>query len=157
MLANNNLCPCGSGNIYSDCCEKIILTTAKAASPEQLMRSRYSAYFFKNEDYLLKSWYHSTRPKSLQLNNDTTKWKRLRIIFAKENIVHFVAYFSDLNHPGKTLYALNEESEFINENGEWFYLAGKNLSSGEISKNMQCPCASGKKFKRCCLPLIDTD
>lgn len=158
MLANSNyFCPCGSGNRYSQCCEKIIIAAISASTPEQLMRSRYSAYFFKNEDYLLKSWHHSTRPESLQLNKDTSEWKLLRIISAKENLVHFVAYFSDINNSGITIFALNEESEFIYENGEWFYLTGKNLSTGEISKNMICPCKSGKKFKRCCLTLLNTN
>ena len=40
----NDLCPCGSGKAYCDCCEPIIKKTTLAPSPEALMRSRYTAY-----------------------------------------------------------------------------------------------------------------
>ena len=118
------------------------------------MRSRYSAYVLKNENYLLNSWHISTRPKNLDLENDNTIWKKLKIISATENSVFFVAYFSlpmqvaDNKGTDKIL-ALSEESEFIKEK-HWFYLGGKKLKTIELSKNMLCPCNSGKKFKRCC-------
>ena len=35
-----DLCPCGSGKEYCECCEPIIKQKALAASPEALMRSR---------------------------------------------------------------------------------------------------------------------
>ena len=36
-------CPCGSGKTYAACCKKIISGEKKAETPEELMRSRYSA------------------------------------------------------------------------------------------------------------------
>jgi SEC-C motif-containing protein len=117
------------------------------------MRSRYSAYALKNEEYLLKSWHPSTRPDSLDLSSDTTQWKKLKIISTGdnkgENTVHFVAFFSDIINGKENYFYLSENSEFINDN-KWYYLKGIELNTSELTKNMQCPCQSSKKFKRCC-------
>ena len=117
------------------------------------MRSRYTAYVLKNEAYLLQSWHPSTRPDMLDLSNDTTQWKKLKIISSHdnkgENTVHFVAFFSNnINGKEEHLY-LDENSEFIKED-KWYYLKGLELKTGELTKNMSCHCGSGKKFKRCC-------
>ena len=142
-------CPCGSGQTFQECCGKYINYTHYPETPELLMRSRYSAYVIKDEEYLLKSWYESTRPKSLDLENDTTQWGKLKIISASGNMVHFVAFFSNNINGKESYYFLSEKSEFI-KNGHWFYLEGKEIRTTELSKNMLCPCQSGKKFKRCC-------
>ncbi len=113
------------------------------------MRSRYSAYVLKNEDYLLKSWHKSTRPESLELQDDSTQWMKLKIISASENKVHFAAYFTqDMLNKDK-IYALTEVSNFIKEK-IWQYLEGEDVKTVQLTKNMPCPCQSGKKFKRCC-------
>lgn len=149
LIESTQACPCGSGKSFNDCCEKFINATHYPAKVEQLMRSRYTAYLLKNEDYLLKSWHESTRPDSLDLQSDATQWKKLKIISTSENTVHFVAYFSDAINNNQRLFYLYEESVFI-KNKHWFYLEGKNLKTSELTKNMLCPCQSGKKFKRCC-------
>jgi SEC-C motif-containing protein len=110
------------------------------------MRSRYSAYQFKNADYLLKTWHHSTRPDVLDLNNDSTCWKKLKVISTSIDKVEFVAFFEAVD---KTLQALYEKSYFIKEPG-WFYLRGEELALLKLSKKMLCPCKSGRKFKHCC-------
>lgn len=153
MLAKNlDFCPCGSGEKFYSCCEGIIYRENIASSPEQLMRSRYSAYVLKNESYLLKTWHKTTRPEEINLENDSTIWKKLKIISTTDNTVHFVAYFT---YPGKgtldkeKIFALTEKSDFIKDQN-WFYLSGKEVNTIELSKSMLCPCKSGKKFKRCC-------
>jgi SEC-C motif-containing protein len=113
------------------------------------MRSRYSAYVLKNEIYLLKTWHESTRPESLEIEKDTTQWKKLKIIFSDGNKVHFVAYFTQHTLNIKKTYALTEISDFIKDKN-WFYLDGKEVNTLQLTKNMLCPCQSGKKFKRCC-------
>lgn len=142
-------CPCGSGKSFKSCCGKYISYKQYPDTPEQLMRSRYSAYVLKDEEYLLKTWHESTRPDSLELKSDTSQWKKLKIISASENKVQFVAFFSDLINNKEHHFSLYEESLFVNEN-HWFYLEGNELKTTELSKNMPCPCRSGKKFKRCC-------
>lgn len=149
-LGSAQNCPCGSGEKYNTCCAKLILAGGNAASPEQLMRSRFTAYTLKNEDYLLKTWQRSSRPRVLDLENDKTRWKKLVVLYNSQKEVHFIAFFaSDINNT-EQLFSLYEESEFIKENDVWFYLSGKALKTIALSKNMACPCGSGKKFKRCC-------
>ena len=46
------MCPCCSGKEYSECCEPIIKGTRKAATPAELMRSRYSAYAKAEIDHI---------------------------------------------------------------------------------------------------------
>ncbi|HEX8865525.1 MAG TPA: SEC-C metal-binding domain-containing protein, partial [Lentzea sp.] len=41
---NNKLCPCGTGQSYVDCCGALHSGARTAATAEQLMRSRYSAF-----------------------------------------------------------------------------------------------------------------
>ena len=40
MSEKNDLCPCGSGKKYSECCEPVIKGTVKAKTAEELMRAR---------------------------------------------------------------------------------------------------------------------
>lgn len=151
MLNNNatKVCPCHSGRLYNDCCGNFINTSEYPDTAEQLMRSRYSAYTLKDEAYLLNSWHKSTRPVSLDIQNDTTQWKKLKIISSSDNNVTFLAFFNDNIKVKDRLLFLYEESNFIKDR-HWFYVEGHNLKTGELSKNMLCPCQSGKKFKRCC-------
>ncbi len=143
------LCPCDSGKAYDNCCGKFINNAQTPNSAEQLMRSRYSAYVLKNEGYLLKSWHKSTRPDSLDLKDDSTQWKKLKIISASENKVHFVAYFTQDTLNKEKIYALTEISNFVKDE-IWQYVNGEDVKTVQLTKNMPCPCLSGKKFKRCC-------
>ena len=118
------------------------------------MRSRYSAYVLKNESYLLETWHKSTRPEVINLENDTTAWKALHVFSCQDNkeynTVHFVAFFTDGNTKNDRIFYLAENSAFIKED-RWYYLNGLELKTDVASKNMPCPCQSGKKFKRCCM------
>lgn len=143
-------CLCGSNQEYQKCCGKFIKGTQTAETPEQLMRSRYCAYQIKNETYLLNTWHESTRPESLDLTEDSTDWKKLKVIFTSENKVHFVAYFTQDTLNNAKTYALTEESNFVKDKS-WFYLDGDDVKTIQLTKNMPCPCLSGKKYKRCCL------
>jgi SEC-C motif-containing protein len=59
-------CPCGNNAGYARCCGPLH-DGAVAQTAEMLMRSRYSAYVLKREDYLLATWHPSTRPANLKL------------------------------------------------------------------------------------------
>ena len=61
--------------------------------------------------------------------------------------VEFIASYID----GNTLCKLHERSRFIFDNQQWFYLDGDLTphQSKNIGRNENCPCLSGKKFKRC--------
>lgn len=150
MLTNSaTLCPCGSNKTYNDCCGQFINGSQYPDSAEQLMHSRYSAYVLKNENYLLKSWHASTCPDSLDLKDDSTQWKRLKIISASGNNVNFVAYFTQDTLNKEKIYALTETSHFVKDK-IWQYINGEDVKTVQLTKNMLCPCQSGKKYKRCC-------
>ena len=53
-------CPCLSGMSYESCCEPLHREKQRAATAEQLMRSRYSAFALAEVDYLI-----ATHPDSL--------------------------------------------------------------------------------------------
>ena len=71
---SKDLCPCGSGKEYGECCEPIIKGTALAASPEALMRSRYTAYA-KHEIKWLKDSLEATQRSDFD-EPSVTAWSR---------------------------------------------------------------------------------
>lgn len=123
------VCDCGSGFEENNCCVEIMQGLRTAQTAEQLMRSRYCAFVTFNRDYLLKSWYPSTRPDSLSFD-DQQQWIGLKITHIEKGsesddkgIVQFVARYK-LN--GKA-HRLQERSRFVREGGHWFYVDGDHL------------------------------
>lgn len=144
-------CPCGSGLTYGQCCEPCHLGRA-AASPQALMRSRYSAFVLELEEYLRLSWHASTRPEGPLLAKGT-RWTGLQVLDHSESgdqgEVAFVATFQEAN--SKDWYQLQERSWFLREDGHWQYLEGNaNWLLLKPGRNDVCPCGSGRKFKKCC-------
>ncbi len=127
-----SLCPCKSRRSYKTCCMPFHYGRAKPHTAEQLMRSRYSAYFFRLIDYLVDTTHPDT--KTPELGNEIgamihqVNWKFLRIVEAskggkddKTGKVEFIAdYFVD-GEPQE----LHEVSRFKRFKGAWKYLDGK--------------------------------
>lgn len=116
-------CPCG-GKSYASCCE-IVHQQRDAADAKILMRSRYSAYVLKLEDYLLGTWCPRTRPAQLDLASDDSRWLGLEIksflpLSDSSASVEFVARYKIAGRAHR----LHERSSFVYENGAWFYLEG---------------------------------
>ncbi len=84
------------------------------------MRSRYSAYVFGLEPYLLETWHPSTRPESVFFDDQQPKWLGLEVKACTGNSVEFVARYKI----GGRAYRLHETSRFIFEEEAWFYLDG---------------------------------
>ena len=66
-LANSRMrptdaCPCGSGEPLGRCCLVLHRGERQAATAEQLMRARYSAYAVGDLDYIWQTWHPRTRP-----------------------------------------------------------------------------------------------
>lgn len=146
-------CPCQSGKSYDLCCARFISYQKVAENAQQLMRSRYTAYVLNNHDYLLYSWHPDFRPADLKLD-ESIKWIGLEIIqHSSEQNNAIVEFEARLLVDGK-VDALRERSQFIFENGQWFYTTGELRPPGNRSfkpgRNESCPCGSGLKFKRCC-------
>ena len=116
-------CPCG-GASYAHCCGRFVDGGALPATAEQLMRSRYSAYVLRREDYLKASWHASTRPADEVTRDDGTKWLGLEV---KRHVpagdaatVEFVARYK----VGGRAHRLHEVSRFVREDGHWLYVDG---------------------------------
>ncbi|WP_026127825.1 YchJ family protein [Nocardiopsis lucentensis] len=117
-------CPCGREAAYQDCCGRLHTGTASAATAEDLMRSRYSAFAVGDEAYLLRSWHPDTRPERLDLD-PRTRWIGLEILgatggtpFHTEGTVEFRAVYRERGREGE----LREHSRFTRHEGAWVYL-----------------------------------
>ena len=69
-----SLCPCGSNNTYPQCCEPAHLNHSSVETPEQLMRSRYSAHVLGLVDYVIATYHPSCKhkEKALQIRSTVT-------------------------------------------------------------------------------------
>ena len=150
------LCPCGSQIPFAACCLPILDDHRRAETAEALMRSRYSAFVQKHEQYILASWHPRTRPKALNFDDHPVVWLGLEIHESVEGTSNdstgTVEFTTSYLEHGQ-LCKLREKSEFLKEDGLWFYLRGEcRIKKEKVERNQPCPCGSGKKFKKCCLP-----
>ena len=115
------------------------------------MRSRYAAFVLDLPDHLLATWHPDTRPEALDLK-DSPDWTSLQILDSTEKGQKGTVHFRALYRLGKGWGYLEENSEFLLEDGHWYYLHG-DTSEGQLKpgRNEPCPCGSGKKYKACCL------
>lgn len=119
-------CPCCSGEQFDDCCQRILRGEVDAATAEQLMRSRFSAFAVSDAAYLLTSWHPDTAPKVIDLD-PTQRWYRLDIhrvqaggLLDRTGGVEFSAHYRHPEGNG----VLREASRFVREDGRWLYLDG---------------------------------
>ena len=153
------ICLCGSGSVYAECCALYHGGQQFPVTAENLMRSRFTAYAKRNAEYLLASWNASKRPASIDFSKETAVWQRLQIISCKKGgakdskgIVEFKAFYEQ---DGEDFF-MHEISRFIKTGRQWLYMDGVIKAAGKVEyqvnagKNALCACGSGKKFKRCC-------
>ncbi|MCP4020981.1 MAG: YchJ family protein [Desulfobacteraceae bacterium] len=151
MQKNN--CYCQSNKPFQSCCKPFLSGASKPGTPEQLMRSRFSAFCTKNIDYLIATHHPSKRQTNergtlLQTIKDT-QWLGLKIITAQkpntdQGHVEFAAFYK-----AGDIGQLHEKSRFILEKHQWYYLDGEILEPVKIRRNEPCWCGSLKKFKKC--------
>ena len=145
-------CYCGSQKAYEDCCSPFLSGKLKPETPEQLMRSRYSAFYTKNIEYLMNTLHPSkhqvTERDALAKTISTTKWLGLKVIKSQVDqdvgYVEFAAFFKN-----NTTGHLHENSKFKYENGQWYYFDGVILEPLKFARNTPCWCGSDKKYKKC--------
>jgi len=157
----NKPCPCGKGSTYQACCQRFHSETERPLTAEQLMRSRFSAFAEGLVPYLLQTRHPSKRSidnaEQLQESCNNTHWVRLEIHKHKnggrndtEGFVSFSAHYVENGQPG----ALSENSRFLKEDEQWYYVDGNiidndNATPVKLGRNDICWCGSGKKYKRC--------
>ena len=125
-MAELSLCPCGSLKEYDRCCARYIENGVVAPSAEALMRSRYTAYTNRCEEYLLATWHPSTRPASLGLAEDiATKWMGLEVKrHEQQDVDHAIVEFVARYKVNGRAHRLHEVSRFVREGGRWLYVDG---------------------------------
>ena len=120
-------CPCGSGRRLEACCGLLHAGTQQAATPEALMRSRYSAFVLGDEADLRATWHASTRPEQLDLAADgAVRWLGLEVRgSAMADEMHGTVEFVARYRVGGRGQRLHETSRFVREaDGRWYYVDG---------------------------------
>jgi SEC-C motif-containing protein len=112
-------CPCGSATPYDACCGRLHRGEAQAATPEELMRSRYSAFVMGEVDHLFRTWHPRTRPDDVSVDLRVT-WTGLEVLRSGEDGDHGVVEFR-AHHDGGVMH---EVSRFERRAGRWFYVDG---------------------------------
>ncbi|MGO4255359.1 YchJ family protein [Marmoricola sp. RAF53] len=117
-------CPCGSGTPYDVCCGPLHRQERQAATPEELMRSRYSAFAVGDGNHLFRTWHPRTRPEDVDPDPGTT-WTGLEVLDATEDgdegTVEFRASWTSPAGSG----VLHERSRFTRRAGRWVYVDGE--------------------------------
>lgn len=155
-------CPCGSGSLFSECCEPVISGEIDAATAEQLMRARYSAYVFAKVDFIYESTHPDHRSDYDHAGTkewaESADWQGLEIISTSNGgtddsvgEVEFVARFNDKDTPREH----REAGQFKKKSGKWYFTEGhqarqRPLTVNKTGRNEPCHCGSGMKFKKCC-------
>ncbi len=125
-MAKQQLCPCGSKLEYLNCCQLFIDGKLLPQRPEQLVRSRYSAYSMANIEYIQETM----REDALQDFDaedarewaQSVKWLKLEVIRSSmsaedKGIVEFIAYYRYQNKK----HQLHEISQFELIDQIWYY------------------------------------
>ena len=142
--ATSGRCPCGGGRRrlpLKACCGPLLRGERLAATAEQLMRSRYSAFALGEVDHLLRTQPSAAgtsqgeRRRSLLESCRAVRWLRLEVLATEaggeddsEGRVRFRATYRQ----GGVCGVMEELSRFGREggtpNGAWLYLEALELS-----------------------------
>jgi len=116
-------CPCGRGVPFGRCCGPLVGRVREAATAEQLMRSRYTAFVLRDAEYLVHSWLPAVRPRRVTFAPDQ-EWTGLVVVATEAGglldatgIVEFVAHHRRDGVDGE----LHERSAFVRHDGRWVY------------------------------------
>jgi SEC-C motif-containing protein len=163
-IAKKDLCPCGSGKAYSDCCQPIIERRVDAPTAEALMRARYSAYAKHEISFIIDTCVRTQSDRDIDEKStrdwsEQSRWLGLKIISTekggpddKDGVVEFTASYER----GGLKDLHKEKAEFKKIDGKWLYEDGSVApvtivrSAPKVGRNDPCPCGSGKKYKHCC-------
>lgn len=158
------LCPCGTGIAYADCCHPAITGARPAETAEALMRSRYAAYAKVETDYI----YETTHPKHRTGYDaegtrewaETANWQGLEIVSVQkggpEDAVGEVEFIARYEEKGEAR-VHHELALFKKDKERWFFTDGKSVgqrpvqrTAPKVGRNDPCPCGSNQKYKKCC-------
>lgn len=157
-----NLCPCGSGKSFGECCEPLVTGARAALTAEELMRSRYTAYTRAEIGYIHDTTHPDHRAdfdeKGTREWAESSRWEGLEIVAIAgggpadaEGRVEFIARYRDAG--GRRTH--HELAEFRKVDDAWYFTDGYGIKpqpavSAKVGRNDPCTCGSGKKYKKCC-------
>jgi SEC-C motif-containing protein len=163
-MSQKNLCPCGSSLDLSACCLPIIRETRKAASAEELLRARYTAFTQGEIDFIFSSHHSKTQDQvsrdEIEDWSKNSKWLGLKVLQVEDvkkdadsAVIFFAAYYETSD---QKKHEHVEKSLFKKEKGEWKFFDSERTTLGtyrrtepKIGRNDPCSCGSGKKYKKC--------
>ena len=129
-----NLCLCGSGQLYQTCCQPYHQGHLPP-TPEAVMRSRYSAYALGNVRYIIDT----THADSPYAQKNKSQWiKSLKEYTDRTTFVGLLVQETSIEDDGKTGYVVfsavllqdgknasfSEKSRFFLVNNRWLYVDG---------------------------------
>jgi SEC-C motif-containing protein len=160
-------CHCGSGRELTECCLPVIRGERRAATAEELMRSRYSAFVIADIDWILASHHPDTRDEvnaeEVEEWAKGSEWLGLRIrdtdAGGADDETGTVVFRARYKVQGQQVDHV-ERAHFEREDGDWRFHSVLEEEDdrpelkpvepkSEVGRNDPCPCGSGTKFKKC--------
>ncbi|MEO7422540.1 MAG: YchJ family metal-binding protein [Ornithinibacter sp.] len=127
-------CPCGGvppGATLDACCGPLVRGEALAATAEQLMRSRYTAYAVAAGDHLFRTWHARTRPTDVE-PDPWVRWEGLELLDVVDGgeddatgVVEYRARWITGEGATHQRGELHERSSFVRRAGRWMYVDGE--------------------------------
>lgn len=137
-LTVNSLCPCGSPLKYKKCCKVFHDNIKNPLNALELMKSRFSAYAFKQSNYIIKTTHKENQDysenilewkKEIEIFSSNTDFDKLEILeFIKGENESFVTFRANL-FQNKNDVSFIEKSRFKKEDNIWLYVDGEFLEN----------------------------
>jgi SEC-C motif-containing protein len=162
-------CPCGSSATLEDCCQPFVQEKVLPDTPEQLMRSRYTAFVQHNMTYIMKTMTDTALeefdPVSFKRWLLPLQWEGLTVIdtppVEENGLFGEVEFIAGYQTSDGSSYEIHERSRFEKIQDRWYYVEGETPKTVEtvynvdkVGRNDPCHCGSGRKFKKCCGSLV---
>ena len=133
-LTVNTQCLCGSHLKYKKCCKVFHDNIKNPSNALELMKSRFSAYAFKQSNYIIKTTHKENQDysenileweKEIEIFSSNTDFDKLEILeFIKGEIESFVTFRATL-FQNKNDVSFIEKSRFKKEDNIWLYVDGQ--------------------------------
>jgi SEC-C motif-containing protein len=129
----DQICPCGTDKHYKNCCGMYHTKEQYPSTPEELMRSRYTAFVMKDMAYIQTTM---RGPALAQFKKQGTnvsnneEWLGLKVINAyydnANTNIGYVEFIAKYKLYDKEI-QIHELSKFQREDNRWYYVDGKHL------------------------------
>ena len=134
-------CPCHSGRRYAECCGPLHRGARAAATPEELMRSRYAAFARGDVDYLVTTLTadHADRTEGARADyramRESMRFLDLCILHTSmEDETGEVLFYARIFERGVDR-SFVELSGFVREDGAWRYASGLLVRTEDLPRD----------------------